>query len=98
MEEIQKERFERLKERDKFAQLLSDEDYKYFSQCCHISFIRPNRNKFFDWLINGCNLIKYNLILSKEIVDIIGHILYYKIERIVRKAKELKGTSQYFNT
>jgi hypothetical protein len=89
IENIRKERLQRLFERDERAKKLKYDEYLFFSQCCRISFAKP-RHQFTKWLNKQCHLEEMELKLDTDVQDAIAYLLYRHLERLVKEARRKK--------
>jgi len=96
LDEIHKEKLERLTFRDTLTKNMNKDEYIEFEQCCRTTVSKP-RKKFLSWIKNSCELIdKYKISFDKEVLDVMGYLAHYHIELIASKVRSLIGEKTGF--
>jgi len=88
LDEIHKQRSERLAFRDNLAQNMSPEEYLTFTQCYSKSFVSKWK-KFQKWLKNECGLDEQHIQLPKVVVNAVAHLGQDRLEKIIKIGIEL---------
>jgi len=93
LDEIHKERTQRLAFRDQLARAMSAEEYLNFSQCYSKSNFFSKWKKFQKWLKNECGVDEQHIHLPKVVVNALAHLAQVRLERIVKKALEMPNAN-----